>query len=245
MSENKKPVDPIYARMLDVLREYVFKVQPGAKIIQDDIAAYFNTTQNNVSVWKSKGPSISPLKKLANEFNISLDWLILGKGPKTTTINNVSPAGYTTKDLGKLFVTLSYVFDIKITPILAGDPQDEIEWLGVTLSIMPKKCSYFADNDFSYYKKGTHKLFSLNHGQEIIVEDSRGRAILRMFHDLLDFSSSCDDRVYTLDTKNRVLSSIIDGMPPVSLSGTFPETLPLSLPYNGDSIYTLVEYNTY
>lgn len=245
MAAAKKPLDPIYARMLDVLREYVFKVQPGAKIIQDDIAAYFNVNQNTISTWKSKGPSISPLKKLANEFNISLDWLILGKGPKTTTINNAAQPGYTIKDLGKLFIALSYVSDIKITPILTGDPQDEIEWLGVNLSIMPKKCSYFADNDFSYYKKGTHKLFSLKHGQEIIVEDSRGRTILRMFHDLLDFSSSCDSRVYTLDTKNEVLSAIIDGMPPVSLSGTFPEILPLPLPYNDSSIYTLVECNTY
>lgn len=245
MAAAKKPLDPIYARMLDVLREYVFKVQPGAKIIQDDIATYFNVNQNTISTWKSKGPSISPLEKLANEFNISLDWLILGKGQKTTTADNVPQPGYTTKDLGKLFVTLSYVSDIKITPILAGDPYDEIEWLGINLSIMPKKCSYFADNDFSYYTKGTHSLYSFSHGQEITIEDNRGRAIINMFHDLFDFSSDCDDRRYTLDTKNGVLSSIIEGMPPISLSGTFPEILSLPLPYNDNSIYTLVECNTY
>ena len=245
MLEDRKLVDPIYSRMLDVLREYVFKVQPGAKITQNDIAKYFATTQNNVSVWKSKGPSLAPLKKLANEFNISLDWLVLGKGSKKIIENNPSKLGYTIKDIGKLFVALSYISDVKISPILSGDPQTEIDWSGVNLSIMPKTCVYFANNNSTCYKKGTHEIFSLNHGQEITVEDSRGRAILNMFHDLLDFSTSCDSKLYTLDTKNNVLSSIIDGMPPVNLSDTFPPTLPIPFSYEDSQIYELVDYKTY
>lgn len=224
MAAAKKPLDPIYARMLDVLREYVFKVQPGAKIIQDDIAAYFNVNQNTISTWKSKGPSISPLKKLANEFNISLDWLILGKGPKLSVTATEISQDDTIQDVARSLSKLATVTDMRIKQCTQDEPEiseDEPIYDGIQITLFPRRDSYYEDesNIVSIYPVLlSKKVIPL--GRSLTVEDNRGRLLLDFLRDFaIDLNRykntyySCVN--YDVNTLNNRANLLISSLPPL------------------------------
>lgn len=256
MAAAKKPLDPIYARMLDVLREYVFKVQPGTKITQDDIAEYFNFNQNTVSTWKSKGPSISPLKKLANEFNISLDWLILGKGPKLSvtateisqenTVQDVarslSKQEHTIQDVARSLSKLATITDMRIEQCTQDNSKmntDKRNYKGIQITLFPRCKIFYTDEPLSsaisriaISRMDSEKGSLVSMDKEIMIEDNRGDLLLnflRLFaKDLEEYRDSIYSRV-DYDINSRV-NLLISSLPTLSLA-PIPDNL------NKDEIY--------
>ena len=237
MVKDRKPIDPIYSRMLDILREYVFKVQPGAKITQNDIAEYFNTTQNNVSTWKSKGPSLSPLKKLANEFNISLDWLILGKGAKLSTIPTE-----TVQDMARTLSKLVTITDMHIEQCTQDGPEikeDERNYNGIQITLFPRREIFYANDSLSSaisrpsaLRNNSENNSLIPMDQVITIEDNRGDLLLgflrRFTRDLEEYENSIYSRV-DYDINSRV-DLLISSLPSLSIA-PIPDNL------NKDELY--------
>lgn len=230
MSEEKKPVDPIYARMLDVLREYVFKVQPEVKIIQKDIAEYFNFGQNTVSTWKSKGPSIPPLKKLANEFNISLDWLILGKGPKLSVTATEISQDDTIQDVARSLSKLATITDMHIEQCTQDGPEvneDERNYNGIQITLFPRRELFYTDKSLLNATSRPGALINNSDNNTlapmdrvITIEDNRGDLLLgflrRFTRDLEEYRNSIYSRV-DYDINSRV-ELLISSLPALSIA---------------------------
>lgn len=63
----------------------------GMKATQEEIAKFIGVTQKSVAKWKTSIPGSDNLIRIANKFNVSLDWLVYGKEPtpNATTQDNM------------------------------------------------------------------------------------------------------------------------------------------------------------
>lgn len=121
----------------------------GMKATQEEIAKFIGVTQKSVAKWKTSIPGSDNLIRIANKFNVSLDWLVYGKEP---TPNATTQDNMKIEDICKAFLQAQRFSLIKVTnknlddlaQLPIGSPET------IYLSITPYKWSINESNG-QYY----------------------------------------------------------------------------------------------
>ncbi|MCW8041272.1 MULTISPECIES: LexA family protein [Acinetobacter] len=131
------------------------------KLTQVQLAKIAGVSSPAVTEWEKDGylPKAASLEAMANEFGVSTEYILTGKGDATGSLSNVAPV------LGKLLPVLSWVQAGEMTSVETINPSEINEWLPPLSSDDPSDCFYLrvmGVSNYPTYVEGDYILVNPN-----------------------------------------------------------------------------------
>lgn len=108
------------------------------KLTQVQLAKIAGVSSPAVTEWEKDGylPKAASLEAIANEFGVTAEYILTGKGDATGSLSNVAPV------VSKLLPVLSWVQAGSMTSVEAINPSEITEWLPQLSTDDPSDCFY-------------------------------------------------------------------------------------------------------
>ncbi|MDQ9019884.1 S24 family peptidase [Acinetobacter sichuanensis] len=122
----------------ETIGQRIRALRRSKKLTQMQLAKIAGVSSPAVTEWEKDSylPKAASLEAMANEFGVTTEFILTGKGSSSKYDNNVAPI------IGKLLPVLSWVQAGEMTSVEAIDPSEISEWLPPLSTDDPDGCFY-------------------------------------------------------------------------------------------------------
>lgn len=122
----------------ETIGQRIRALRRSKKLTQVQLAKIAGVSSPAVTEWEKDSylPKAASLEAMANEFGVTTEFILTGKGTASKYDNNVAPI------IGKLLPVLSWVQAGEMTSVEAIDPSEINEWLPPLSTDDPDGCFY-------------------------------------------------------------------------------------------------------